>query len=288
MRNLNFELKQMCNRNPDGSFAGRENRLRILSQAAAQLEKLGFREMHATSLKPKHVEALLGQWRIDGISTGTIKNRMSAMRWWAEKIGKQNIMERSNAAYGIAKREFVTNVSKAKVIDQQTLERVKDTFTAASLRLQEAFGLRREESIKINPKWADQVDYLRLKDSWTKGGKYREVPITTDKQRAALDHAKSVANGASLIPAEMRYRDQLQRFRSECSRTGINGVHGLRHKYAQDRYRQLTGWSAPAAGGPRSRQLSVQQKSRDREARLKISNEMGHGREQITSVYLGR
>jgi hypothetical protein len=148
--------------------------------------------------------------------------------------------------------------------------------------------LRREESIKINPKWADQVDYLRLKESWTKGGKYREVPITTDKQRAALDHAKQVANGARLIPSEMRYRAQLQRFRSECNRTGINGVHGLRHKYAQDRYRQLTGWPAPAAGGPRSKELNVQQKARDYEARLIVSKEMGHGREQITAVYLGR
>lgn len=189
MRNLNYELKQLCDRNCDGSFATRDNRSRILSQAASQLERLGFREMHVTSLKPKHVEALLGQWRADGISNGTIKNRMSAMRWWAEKIGKQNIIERTNSAYGIEKRQFVSNQSKAKTIDQLTFARVKDAFTAASLRLQEAFGLRREESIKINPKWADQIDYLRLKESWTKGGKYREVPITTDNQRAALDHA---------------------------------------------------------------------------------------------------
>ncbi|WP_373889350.1 phage integrase N-terminal domain-containing protein [Massilia sp. TS11] len=288
MRDLNYELKQMCNRNQDGSFASRADRLRVLSQAAAQLERLGFRDMHAISLKPKHITALLGQWRADGVSTGTMKNRMSALRWWAEKIGKQNIIERSNAAYGIAHRSFVTNVSKAKSVDKATLGRIKDAHTAASLRLQEAFGLRREESIKIDPKWADQVDYLRLKDSWTKGGKYREVPITTERQRAALDHATQVANGGSLIPAQLRYKDQLQRFRFECHRAGINGVHGLRHKYAQDRYKQLTGWAAPAAGGPKSKELNALQKAKDREARLTLSKEMGHGREQITAVYLGR
>nr|WP_269106752.1 phage integrase N-terminal domain-containing protein [Massilia sp. TS11] len=288
VRNLNFELKQLCDRNHDGSFASRADRSRLLSQAAAQLERLGFRDMHATSLKPKHVAALLNKWRADGISTGAMKNRMSALRWWAEKIGKENIIERSNAAYGIEQRKFVTNVSKAKVVDRQTLDRVKDAYTAASLRLQAAFGLRREESIKIDPKWADQVDYLRLKDSWTKGGKYREIPITNKLQREALDHAKQVAKGGSLIPGHMNYRGQLQRFRSECNRVGINGVHGLRHKYAQDRYKQLTGWAAPAAGGPKSKALSAKDKAIDLAARLALSKELGHGREQITAVYLGR
>jgi hypothetical protein len=34
-----------------------------------------------------------------------------------------------------------------------------------SLRLQAELGLRREESIKIVPKWADRGDRLVLKDS---------------------------------------------------------------------------------------------------------------------------
>ena len=35
-------------------------------------------------------------------------------------------------------------------------------------------------------------------------------------------------------------------------------------------------------------QLNKKQKERDREARETISREMGHGREAITAVYLGR
>jgi len=288
MRNLNYELKQMCDRNHDGSFATQADRLRILNLAANQLQELGYRQMHADSLKPKHVEALVEKWRADGISSATMKNRMSTLRWWAEKIGKQNIIERDNKAYGIEDRRYVTNESKATLVDRATLESIRDRYTEASLRLQQAFGLRREESIKINPKWADQADYLRLKDSWTKGGKYREVPITTQQQREALEHAKTVAQGRSLIPPEMRYRDQLQRFRSECDRVGIHGVHGLRHQYAQARYQQLTGWAAPAAGGPKANHLTAEQKAIDRQARLLLSRELGHEREQITAVYLGR
>ncbi|HNG81574.1 MAG TPA: hypothetical protein PLW24_19030, partial [Burkholderiaceae bacterium] len=54
------------------------------------------------------------------------------------------------------------------------------------------------------------------------------------------------------------------------------------------RYRELTGWPAPAAGGPRSRDLTPSQREADREARLTISEELGHEREQITAVYLGQ
>ncbi len=65
-------------------------------------------------------------------------------------------------------------------------------------------------------------------------------------------------------------------------------MHGHRHRYAQRRYHEFTGWECPARGGPTSKQLTKKQKERDREAREVISHEMGHGREQVTSVYLGR
>ena len=47
----------------------------------------------------------------------------------------------------------------------------------------------------------------------------------------------------------MSYRDQLNRFKAQTARAGIDRVHGLRHHYAQARYAELTGWKAPAAGG---------------------------------------
>jgi site-specific recombinase XerC len=288
MRDLNYQLKQLCQRNRDGSFATRADRERILYLVANQLVELGFRHLSADSLKPKHVAALVERWKDEQVATGTIKNRMSAMRWWAEKVGKDNVVARTNDAYGIQDRVFVTNESKAKTLDADTLAKVADAYTAMSLRLEAAFGLRREESIKIIPAWADRGDVLRLKDTWTKGGRYRELPIATAAQRAVLDAAKALANGASLIPAHMSYRDQMNRFRAQCDKAGIHGVHGYRHQYAQTRYEALTGWKCPAAGGPCAKQLTPAQKACDKAARLAISAEMGHGREQITAVYLGR
>jgi hypothetical protein len=80
-----------------------------------------------------------------------------------------------------------------------------------SLRLQAAFGLRREESIKIEPAAADQGDRIVLKASWTKGGRRREIPIRNEEQRTLLDHAKRLAGSGSLIPPHLRYIDQRNR-----------------------------------------------------------------------------
>ena len=118
MRDLNYQLKQLCRRNRDGSYATQQNRERLLSLMADQLHALGYRAMNAQSLKPKHVEALLRRWQREGLSIGTVKNRMAALRWWAHKVDRRNVVARSNDHYGIPERSFVSTESKAKQVDR--------------------------------------------------------------------------------------------------------------------------------------------------------------------------
>ena len=288
MRDLNDQLKQLCRNNKDGSFTTQRDRERLLTQMAEQLHELGYRHMRAQSLKPKHVEALVKDWMQQELSVGSIKNRMAVLRWWAQKADKQNVVARSNAYYGIPDRQFVTNTSKAKTLSAPDLEKICDPHVRMSLELQQLFGLRREETIKFMPDYANRGDHLVLKDSWTKGGKARVVPVRTDAQRALLERARRLAGKGSLIPSAKNYRQQLRVYEAETSRAGLSKLHGLRHAYAQARYAALTGWRAPAAGGPASKSLSGSERGLDQKARLTISRELGHEREQITSVYLGR
>ena len=288
MRDLNFELKQICRRNRDGSYATQRDRERVLTLVATQLHEQGYRHLTAASLKPKHVDALVERWKAEDLATGTIKNRLAELRWWAEKIGKQNVLARDNEHYGIGKRQYVTNVSKARELVPEALAKVTDPFSQMSLRLQAAFGLRRAESIKICPAWADRGERLALKDSWTKGGRARDIPIRNAELRQLLDEAKALAGRGSLIPAGQTYVEQLRRFEYQCTAAGVHRVHGHRHQYALTRYQELTGWPAPAAGGPRSKHLNSEQRSFDHAARLMISAELGHDRAQITALYLGR
>jgi len=288
LRDLNYQLKQLCRRNRDGSYATRANRERLLTQMADQLHALGYRGMGVSSLRPKHVQALIEHWRREGRSAGTLKNRLAALRWWAEKVGRENVVARSNEHYGIPDRVFAGTGSKAKTLTGEALERVRDPYVRMSLELQAAFGLRREEAIKLSPRYADRGDRLVLKASWTKGGKARVIPVRTEAQREVLVRAHGLAGRGSLIPAERNYRQQLRAYERHTASAGLSKLHGLRHAYAQRRYEELTGWPAPAAGGPSRSVLTAEQHAVDRTARLTISEELGHVREQVVSLYCGK
>lgn len=288
MRQLNFELKSLCKRNRDGSYVTQANRERVLTLIADQLHALGYRNLTAAGLKSKHVEALVKHWQESDLTTGTIKNRMCQLRWWAEKVNKRAVIASSNDHYGIQKRTYVTNQSKAFNLNPENLDLISDPYVRMSLRLQQAFGLRREESIKFVPEFADKGNKILLKPSWTKGGREREIPIRNQEQRLVLDQAHALAAHGSLIPVDRNYVQQLKRYEDHTSKAGINKAHGLRHAYAQTRYLELTGRHAPAAGGKTSKALTGEERRLDREARLLISAELGHEREQITAIYLGR
>ncbi len=288
MRDLNYDLKRLGARNRDGSHAAQANRARILSQLANQLHELGYKKLRAVDLKGRHVNALVKAWQDQELAPGTMKNRMAALRWWAEKVGRRSVIARDNTFYGIAKRQFVTNESKAKTVNQADLEKVRDAHVRLSLELQREFGLRREEAMKFQPSYADRGDHLALKASWTKGGKAREIPIRTASQREVLDRAHKLAGRGSLIPPNRSYVQHLKIYERHTVNAGLHKMHGLRHAYAQSRYEELIGRPAPAAGGATAKELSPGQRNQDREVRFIISRELGHEREQITTVYLGR
>ena len=288
MKTLNYQLKELCKHNRDGSFATQSNRHRILQKMANDLHGLGYRHMQAKSLKTKHVDALMKKYSNEGLAIGTLKNRLSHLRWWANKIAKSNIVSRDNANYGIGKRQLVAKASKAQALDYNKLENITDPHVKMSLELQAAFGLRREEAIKFSPLVADQQAYIRLKSTWCKGGKERTIPIRTEAQRDVLDRARLLAGKGSLIPPHRQYVQQMRIYEKQTLKAGLSTMHGLRHAYAQTRYEELTGRPAPTCGGPNLKQLTSKQRRIDHEVRMIISRELGHKREQITTSYLGR
>ena len=91
-----------------------------------------------------------------------------------------------------------------------------------------------------------------------------------------------------MIPSGRSYVEQVKLYERQTAAAGLHKLHGLRHAYAQVRYQELTGWEAPAAGGKHSAELTREEKALDREARITISRELGHSREQIAAVYVGR
>ena len=287
MRQLNHDLKRLLDDARDGAFGTRSGRSFNLARMANTLHDLGFRRLRATGLKGKHVEALVGEWQRQGLSIGTMKNRMSHLRWWANRIGKPNVVRPDNAGYGIGERQRVTNEDRSRDLPDDRLALVGDDHVRMALRLQEAFGLRREEAIKFSPSYADRGSKIVLKASWTKGGRSRAIPVLQESQRRLLDEARAFAGGGAMIPGRRNYVQQLEVYERQTADAGLERMHGLRHGFAQRRYAEITGWKAPAAGGPPMRSLRGARKRIDREARATISREMGHSRIAIVEVYCG-
>ena len=420
--NLRRELRGLAARNRDGSFSTQHTRRKILDLCARQLQERGYYQLSARGLKPKHIHALINRWQTENLSVGTLKNRIAAIRWWTEKINKVSMMPKDNRAYGIQSRVFVTHRSKAlsltakdwsKIADPRLLLslklqqafglrreeclkfqpryadkgnyiRLKDTWTKGgkarripivshaqrvllnqvhqvagkgslippeksyvqqmhyydrithqaglnklhgsqsecaygiqsrvfvthhskalsltakdwskiadprlllSLKLQQAFGLRREECLKFQPRYADKGNYIRLKDTWTKGGKARRIPIVSHAQRVLLNQVHQVAGKGSLIPPEKSYVQQMHYYYRITHQAGLNKLHGLRHAYTQARYEAITGFKCPVQGGKNKRHMTPSERQKDERARLIISRELGHEREEITAIYLGR
>ena len=157
-----------------------------------------------------------------------------------------------------------------------------------SLRLQAAFGLRRGESIKIRPEWADRGNRLVLKDTWTKGGRASEIPIRNDEQRQVLDEAKALAGRGSLIPADRSYVEQLRRFEHQCAAAGVAPHPRPPTSVCADPLPGADRMAGTSSRRPRSKELTPEQREVDREARLTISAELGHERAVIAGVYLSR
>jgi len=295
MRKLNFELKNICKRNRDGSFSTQGNRERMLSMIADQLHAVGFKtdKMSAQDLKGRHVNRLVELWKADGVTAGTMKNRMAALRWWAEKVGNPGAVQADNSVYGIEDRVYVTNTDKAARLEDVDFSKLKEERIRLSVELQRVFGWRREEAMKFQPSYAldgvalEKASLIKIKDTWAKGGRPREIPILNEEQRRILQRVVEVAGIGSMIPPDRSYKQHLRYFEVMTAAAGIGRTHGLRHLYAQTRYLELTGFACPAAGGLSLKEKTPEQRVIDREARLVITRELGHGRIHVTSIYLG-
>lgn len=286
---LQSSIYRVLKHNKDGSFATQTARKYILYQMAGDLVKGGYQLRDIRGFKTKHVRYLVEHWKSTGIMPGTLKNRLSALNWLADKLNKPNLVP-STKELAIPKRKYVTNIDKSIQLLPAQFNNITDKGIQLSLQLERAFGLRREEALKIKPYLADQGTVLKLQGSWCKNGRPREIPICTEEQRELLARCKTHvgSRNRSMIAVDKSYVQHLRLYEFQLQQAGIHRAHGLRHAYAQARYFELTGWACPAAGGPKVKELTTEQKEIDLYARRMISHDLGHSRIQITSIYCGR
>ncbi len=207
---------------------------------------------------------------------------------WASAVKDCGLPRRS----GIAKTNLALLESEHEGIRKLIPLRV-----AVLRELLRRFGLRFKEGALLDAKTAlaTAKKYRRITISvGTKGGKAREIEITSPAQLAILEKAVQLQDGRSMVPCEISY----VQFRRKCYR--LSGqFHRERHSYAQLRYEMLVGAPCPIAaskGHGRSHHLYLAETLKisvgdarkvDRDARLRVAAELGHQRGVITNAYYG-
>jgi hypothetical protein len=167
---------------------------------------------------------------------------------------------------------------------------------AAIAQLARATGMRLREAILADlprlQREAEQLGKINIQDG-TKGGRSgASAPrwIKVDEHiREALRYAEQVSPDGSrnLLAPDESYLDFQRRIvrpaRVILHTHNLKGFHELRAAYACERYEQITQHLAPINGGwcyQLDRRL-------DQEARAQISCELGHGRNDVVSAYIG-
>ncbi len=152
----------------------------------------------------------------------------------------------------------------------------RDPQVAHVVRLQQIAGLRREEAVRLRGQDIDPEHGLIHLERGTKGGRPRQVQVDAEYQAYLQE----------LVARAERHRDghvfqgrgdlgrRVERAVDEaCRRLDIQdqGTHGFRKTFAAGRYAQL-----------RAEGLD------DQDARRSLTNDLGHGRIQVTYNYVQR
>ena len=237
------------------------------------------------------------------ICIATAQNRLSSVnRTMAALRGDQHVKVPSpSKALGMLRTSVRRSVPQGQ--DREHVKRIVDVLcehqmprAAAITQLARASGMRLREAILADlprlKREAEHYGRINIQDG-TKGGRSgasapRWITVN-DHIRGALAFAHHVSPDGSrnLLAPNESYLDFQRRVvrpaRDILYQHSLKGFHELRAAYACERYEQITHHPAPINGG-RCYQLD---RRLDQEARAHISYELGHGRIDVVSAYIG-
>lgn len=263
------------------AFAKAEG-VKRLEYVTAQLVA-SYGQAIATRVAAGELSAAYGQNLVSAVNT--VMGHATRGEW-------QSVSPTKDA--GIAQRVNVRTAipdgldRQAVTVASEDLRSARMANGAAVAELARDLGLRAKEGSLIDAKRALQEAHATGRVTiahGTKGGRVREVPITSKRQLVTLAYAASVQeNARSLVPTGQtwaKWEDGgLKAAREALQAHGISRIHELRSAYAVDRYQGLTGHLPRAFGGNAT-------KTTDSAARLIIARELGHSRIAIVVSYIG-
>lgn len=268
------------------------------------LAELNMLMPNLDELTHKHFRKAIAHWEENNLSASTLANRYSSLarlyRWLSKGENLPTFKDMlKDPARGVRQysRTLPASWEELGVDVKAAIEeagRLCPT-TGLQLRLEYAFGLRSGEALQIKPHLADgrlrktnPSNTLKL-NRGTKGGRVRYVPIETPEQIEVLEEAKRAANASTGLIG--KYGQSYERAKNHyyyilkkvgLTRKGLGVTpHGLRNAYASETHKKITGELSPVNGGGQV------DRETELEARLEISERLGHSRPGIAAAYCG-
>lgn len=280
-KNLERQIDKIAKHNRQGSFKTKERYHQANKQFCKHVAEK-FSTQKFSNISNKHVESYIGEMKSKGLAPSTIKTNVAAVRFYHDKCSyaRNQLAEK----FDIDKRQFggvdrtwsdkeVNGmVNYAKELGQ---ERVADVMTLARHS-----GLRIHEAMRIDKAMAEKAVRTEVLTVKGKGGKIRDIPLNRESKEVLQRASENANRGDKLFLREHekthlaikqvqnwigRHRDKFEVPGREAPAT----FHGLRHTFAQERYKECT-----------TKGLN------DYRARVEVSKELGHERDDVTRIYL--
>ncbi|NWB41239.1 integrase domain-containing protein [Pseudomonas sp. E6002] len=250
-----------------------------------------------------YAEHLRQQVEHGEIAIATAQNRLSSMNRTLAALRGDQYVKVSSPSKALGMQRTTIRTTAPQGLDREQVMRIVDALcehqmprAAAIAQLARATGMRLREAILADllrlKREAEHYGKINIQDG-TKGGRSgtsapRWITVN-DHIRGSLASALHVSPDGSrnlLAPNESYLdfqRGIVRPARDILHRYSLKGFHELRAAYACERYEQITHHPAPIKGGhcdQLDRQLN-------QDARMQISYELGHGRVDVVSAYIG-
>jgi integrase/recombinase XerD len=290
-KNLMNQLNKMARHNRQGSFETKDRYYEAVDRFARHLADL-FNLQKFSNVSGKHLSSYVEYMQEQGLAASTIKTDLSAIRFFHDKCEKVRHLLPDNKAlkeeYGVdlerrtfggvdrtwSEKEFKAMVDHAKTLGRKD---ISDMIQLARYQ-----GLRLHETVRLDRAGAELALRSGQLTAKGKGGLTRLIPLRVEA-RSLLERVKDgVGRGEKLFVPEGKgahevihsiqsfienHRDKFAEEDRESSLT----YHGLRHSYAREEYDKRIA-------------LGMDEKR----ARLEVAKLLGHGRDSVTRIYLGK
>ncbi|WP_018085709.1 tyrosine-type recombinase/integrase [Desulfurispora thermophila] len=241
-------------------------------------------------IQEKHLRAYIEHRRAEGTAEKTIKNDIAAIRFFHRYMDAKYKLP-DNKALGLmstpngGKDRSWTDREYHKMLKLARTAGREDVVCA--MRLARYAGLRLHEITRLSRRDAERAIERGEMTVKGKGGKVRDVLLSPRAAQALKDACRLlpeeeklfVRKGEKTHLVNQRIQGFIRRHRNKVAESG-RGVrltmHGLRHTYARELYfAQVRRWVIKG------------RRKYDRRAMYEVSRQLGHGRWEVTRIYLG-